>query len=441
MWELRLQKIAYRLEEPSTNDPSTSSFAVTTESETETDTNIALDVEQPPQRLKSRKITNEGPILPETIITLYLGLLLLRQPITLATIYKWLIQGDVPYIRVIRCVPEEIKDRMPGEYHEALDTQTLPTSNDLQRTTYDLAAMYGASFGLLIPPINHSHLLFQYIKVLALPLDIYPAVRRLNKIVHYDFTYASTTSKRRSATSYPEVQLMALVVVATKLLYPFNEDNTERNVGSLNELGATKLDWKAWIESKTKYRQDHDGFQHKREVEVKDTDIFEMTDKQLDDYMKWYQQTWTVEMETDNVSKQILSMFPLDARPERQSNIRNDEPNHASQRAKDTQSNMSPRQVMLHRSNENVTIEQNDVLPLGAGYVQYRNLSDLAEHAGVELFHQGAAELACVDVRTLLRAIQQAERVLILWRKAKRRAAAFGEDGEADLMELRTLEI
>ena len=138
---------------------------------------------------------------------------------------------------------------------------------------------------MTIPAINGPHLLFQYIKQLALPPEIYPAVKKMSSILNFNFTFAlaSDSRIRRNATSHPEVQLMALVVFATKLGYPFDSDVVKRHPRSLGEPAALRYDWKKWMElrkqgSSLAERGSKLPLQNGQESNITDADVFQMSE-------------------------------------------------------------------------------------------------------------------------------------------------------------------
>lgn len=81
---------------------------------------------------------------------------------------------------------------------------------------------------------------------------------------------------------------MSLVVIATKLSQPF--DNVVRLPESDLDPSVTKIDWSKWREIMTEHA---DGTLKRRdELHVVDSDVLNMTDKQMDDWMTWYHRTW-----------------------------------------------------------------------------------------------------------------------------------------------------
>ena len=306
-------------------------------------------------------------------------------------------------------------------------------ADDLQMAIRQLIALYSRSFGISIPPVNTSPLLLEVMKKLALPLEVYPAVRRLNKIVNFTFAY-STSSKRQNAISQPEAQLMSLVIIAVKLIFPYDSDAVKRYPYSLNEPAAQRMDWAAWVEiRKTSNRLDTDGLLRKgEEVEVTDSDVFNMSNAQLDQYMDWYQRTWAKPSsevaEDTNVGKEILDMFPLKslpAREELQATAQDDELEQARlQMVSDVHS-----EIKIQRPISDEEAEQlgdTVISRPGMRYIRYRTIEELEGPA--KTFYEAAAEVACLSVKSLVRAVMQTERKIMIWRNAKRRAERFGEE-------------
>lgn len=62
------------------------------------------------------------PTLVQTVALNYLAALILRHPLPLSNLLRWILQEEITYIRAIRYIPEEMKEKLPGEYKDALDT-------------------------------------------------------------------------------------------------------------------------------------------------------------------------------------------------------------------------------------------------------------------------------------------------------------------------------
>ena len=340
---------------------------------------------------------------------------------------------------------------LPGEYQRALDTEALLTPDGLQSAVFRICTLYTTEFGMSLPATNSSLLLFQYIKWLALPLEIYPAVKILNKILNFAFKYssASDSKMRRNATSHPEAQLMSLVVIATKLIFPFDSDVVKRYPRSMNEPAAQRIDWKKWVEFRdqggpladaTRLEVDEDRTRPElprergREAETTDTDIFKMSETELDQYMDWYQRTWIKSNDAeDNVNKELLDMFPLKPLlaedqlrdPDREvdeTQLEIVREVHATMKLSRPVSDEDAQQLQL---DSEIPVE---VKRPGSHYRQYRKVEDLPKAA--RAFYEAAAEAACMSLEKLVKAVLQTETTIATWRSEKKRAERFGENEE-----------
>jgi RNA polymerase I-specific transcription initiation factor RRN7 len=342
---------------------------------------------------------------------------------------------------------------MPGEYQWALDTETMLSPDGLQTAIYRLCALYTTEFGMSLPAINSPHLLFQYVKQLALPLEIYPAVKNLNKIINFTFKYSlgSDSRVRRNATSHPEAQLMALVVVATKLIFPFDSDVMKRYPRSLNEPAAQRIDWKKWMELRKQRVPDAEAtsaegdegatrskppLQKGQEVEITDTDIFQMSAADLDQYMDWYQRTWIKSNDAeDNPNKEIQAMFLLEPLPAE--DPRRD-PEHEVEEAqldivREVHAAMKMNRIVSEEDAAQLQLDSETPVEIkrpGEGYRLYPRVENLPETA--RAFYEAAAEAACMSVERVVNAVRQTETKIENWKREKKRAERFGEEGGED---------
>lgn len=344
---------------------------------------------------------------------------------------------------------------MPGEYQRALDTETILSPDGLQTAIYRICALYTTEFGMSLPAINSPHLLFQYMRQLALPLEIYPAVKNLNKILNFTFEYSASNFRiRRNAISDPEAQLISLVIVTTKMIYPFDSNIVKRYPRSLNSPAAQRIDWKKWVElhKQGAPRADHAAaslnvsegetaseltLEKGRESEVTDADIFKMSGADLDQYMYWYQRTWTQSNDAeDSINKELRDMFPLKPLPPEdkqrdpdqeveESQLKFVEGVHAAMKLCRPVSDEEARQLQLD-SERPIEIKRP-----GSDYRVYPTVEDLPETA--RAFYEAAAEAACMSVERLVYAVRQTETKIETWRREKKRAERFSaEEGDED---------
>lgn len=96
----------------------------------------------------------------------------------------------------------------------------------------------------------------------------------------------------------PDAQLVGLIVVATKLLFPF--DKTKRFPTSANEPAAQAINWSVWEHYQRSFetRETDAGHIGKgKEILTTEQDALNMVPTQMDEYMDWFEKHWI------NVSK------------------------------------------------------------------------------------------------------------------------------------------
>lgn len=81
---------------------------------------------------------------------------------------------------------------------------------------------------------------------------------------------------------------MSLIVITTKLSQPF--DSINRYPESESDPNTVQINWLKWAQSTAKLPLD--GFKRDQEIHVTDADVFGMSEKQIDDYLDFYQRTW-----------------------------------------------------------------------------------------------------------------------------------------------------
>jgi RNA polymerase I-specific transcription initiation factor RRN7 len=306
---------------------------------------------------------------------------------------------------------------------------------DMHNAVSDLATMYHQTFGLNLPPLNHELLLFKYIVYLALPLEIFSAVQELAQMTQSHFRYSNTTdTRRRQGSAFPEIQLMSLLVISVKLLYPF--DDTTRLPRSIQEPTAQKVDWISWkrLQQDLGERPPPTSLARGKEIDVRDTDVFKMSRQELDLYMDWYQKTWVREQRPGHegsVNKEILDMFPLRSLGHTvgQSHMQREQEvqNTATERARAIIASIEFQRPI---TDEEVTNEKMEVKRPGEDYRSYKDEEHLPGTA--KTFFQVAAKTACTSVKNLMLAVLQTEARVIAWKRAKRRAEVTGLDFDLD---------
>lgn len=87
----------------------------------------------------------------------------------------------------------------------------------------------------------------------------------------------------------PEARLVTILVFATKLLHPM--DNLPRFAKGPGDHTLFRIDWEKWRELHSKPREVGEGLERRDLYKIRPEDVGEMTERQLDDYLAWYQQS------------------------------------------------------------------------------------------------------------------------------------------------------
>lgn len=155
---------------------------------------------------------------------------------------------------------------------------------------------------------------------LTSPVDLYPAVKNLQNLVRFDFSFPKRAAKN-PLSGLPEVQLVSLIVIASKLLFPF--DDTKRYPFSANESTTQAVNWKAWNQAQwyVENREIAAGHIGKgNEILATEDDAFTMTGTQLDEYMDWYENSWL-----DSKGTKLLVPFQIAV-----TNLRSNQSSHGA---------------------------------------------------------------------------------------------------------------
>ncbi|KAF8439226.1 hypothetical protein BGX38DRAFT_1134601 [Terfezia claveryi] len=314
LWALRLQKALGKLktsvpaaaapgEEPILQDSTDGdtgivSAAAVTDTETYSSEYWSSDIEvdnavageaHPVEKnlLRRNKREFKVPGLIVTIGLCYLGAMMLKVPVPLGDMYKWVESQELPYKATLQEIPENLKRLLSGAYIKALRPTTRLHPNRLQKTIHDLILLYSTHFGVTFPEINWPILAMRYIRDLGLPLEIFHAVKRLLTLYPLTFQYPSTPTLKTLISAYPEAKLMSLVLLSTKLLWGM--DDTKRIAREKTEPAAVTPDIKNWERFVTENKFLGDSI-----FDWTDGDVFGLSGEELDRYMDWYERTWLV---------------------------------------------------------------------------------------------------------------------------------------------------
>ncbi|KAL4810783.1 hypothetical protein BDV18DRAFT_2260 [Aspergillus unguis] len=411
LWALRLETYAKKIADVGNDDSQPEFFSsqpASAREDTETETFT------PGSKLV------QWPRLIDTVALCYLGALLMRLPVSIADFHRYVMRNDIPYYRAFLHVPRDMKDKLPQEYIALLDTTRLLKAEDLHTAVFDLLLLYQRQFKVQFPPLNSPILLYRLVRRLALPVDIYPVTKRLQTLIGFTFEYPAKVVGRRKPLDKPELQLITLIVIATKLLFPF--DDVQRHPISAQEPTVQSINWDAWAEVQNQYdRRDlsADQIGKGKEILVNEGDVLTMSSAQLDEYMDWYETSW---LDTSSKGTNPLhSLFPLgtSSKENRQSTSisRDDEEESIEWLSGTAQRYLKTRDV--------ISSDDQDVPRPGSLYTRYRQESDLPDTA--RAFYETAAKVVGIPLSTLVRCVSQAEIQINKWLEDQRRVKHFAE--------------
>ena len=137
-------------------------------------------------------------------------------------------------------------------------------------------------------------------------------MKRLQDLLGFSFEFPKGLTGRSRPHDLPEIQLISLIVISTKLLFPF--DDLKRYPTSAKEPTTQVIDWKLWAQTQRHFdsRETARGRIGKgNEILVNERDVFNMTPSQLDEYMSWYENNWLDNSKGMAASKTIVLFVPL----------------------------------------------------------------------------------------------------------------------------------
>lgn len=350
------------------------------------------------------------PTMLQSLTLCYMGVWLLRLPITLGDMIKWVQQGELLYFRAIKEIPREMKDRLPAQYHFMLDPQSLLTAKKLHHAVTATFLLYQRDFSMEFPSINVPLQLFRYIEELALPIEVYPAVQKLASLLSYDFAHLHNEQKKKlRIIDFPEAQLISTIIIAVKLLYPF--DDLKRYPSSAEDSSVAVLNWETWHQAKQEYEDkvcDGSKLSYEAAAKISEIDVLKMADSAIDDYLDYFHKTWTVDDpqardEDADFRIALLDMFPVGQSTSTSScNINISK--LRSHKIKVVQRSLKLRRVVTKEQDH--TLEKKVVRP-GSMDQRYRHATDLDGYA--KAFYTAAAEFAGLDLQSVVRAVYLTE--------------------------------
>ncbi|KAI1272571.1 hypothetical protein F5Y07DRAFT_379532 [Xylaria sp. FL0933] len=346
------------------------------------------------------------PKLIDTLALCYLACLVRRLPVSAGDFHSWAQKGDLEFLSALNQMPRNVRDRLPPEYHRALQVRDHLPLGRLQNTVQQLVISLKVNFEVIIPPINHVPLILRFITDLVLPIDVYITAKFIGELLKTEFSYP-TGGKRIRTMDNPEVLLVSLVIVSTKLLYSL--DGVERLPISPEDPRRTKVDWGKWQEITAETPvEERTNLARGEEYKVTADDVLSMDKTKLDDYMDWFEKMWLHDGEPKTPGR-VLDLFKQkrsSSLPD-QSQILEESRGDYIKKQYDRLNQAIQSVDPVAETTGNEKTEPRNLCPV------WRSEADLPDAA--KILYKKAAELAAIPLTTLIRGATQVERQLELW--------------------------
>ena len=209
----------------------------------------------------------------------------------------------------------------------------------------------------------------------------------------------------------------------------------------MSDLGLLTVDWDEWIESQKNFVEARDKdpqVQRSGNIHVQETDIFSLSQTQLDEYLDWYEGTWVEEDRSNNdpgqdVLVQMKSLFPI-GRPSKSAiphtsreDLDTTEQDAVVQKLTLNQAHLKLRTIAPYT--KAVSDWEKEPRRIGSHYKRYKHVKDLP--ATAKVFFEAAAEYACIPLEYLVRAVYSIEVALISKRTKDKKNGLVGDEEES----------
>ncbi|KAH7137126.1 ubiquitin family-domain-containing protein [Dactylonectria estremocensis] len=350
---------------------------------------------------------SRGPEWPmpkvfETLALCYLGCLLLRIPTGIGELCIWVNGGSMPYKRAYYDLPQEMQDRLPSAYTRALKLPLrAPLQGvDLHYTVMNMALSYYHNYGMVFPAVSETPILTTYTKLLALPVEAVVMARSIISVMKLGFQMPIHKS-RLFVIDYPEILLISVAIVATKLTLPFGDGPHLLQIPGV-DVGL-RFNWDKWRdemdEADDLVAPDNEPSFDK----VTADQVTSMTPGQLEKYFAH------IASQIDKKNENAISrFFPSEDAPPLES------PRHES-----TENEIDDRIRRILRGDIKAR-EEGDLSPEDEGaskrestYDAFRAVEDLTETA--RGFYATAGRMAGLSLHEMVRAVYMLEQRILAW--------------------------
>ncbi|KAI0165675.1 hypothetical protein GGR57DRAFT_512730 [Xylariaceae sp. FL1272] len=359
------------------------------------------------------------PKLIDTLALCYLGCVVRRLPVMTRDFHHWAQKGGLDYLAAFNQIPQNVRDRLPPEFHQALRVQDHIPVGQLQVAVQQAVISYKYNFDMTLPPLNHIPPLIRLVLELSLPGEVYVTAKCIADILRLEFSYP-VGGKRIRTMNNPEVLLVALVLVSTKLLYSL--DGIERRPLNRDDLRRTNVNWAEWqkatADAPAEQRQ---HLVRGAEYKITTDDALVMDNTKLDDYMDWFESMWLGQGEPRTTEK-IRELFGKQKKHEQNihQGLDDEYTDRIKERYQTLNQSLTPIEPVAFDTSENERTQPRNLCPV------WRLEEDLPDVA--KSLYQKAASLAALPLATLLRGATQVEKQLEYWCRQRMREKGKGKE-------------
>lgn len=214
------------------------------------------------------------------------------------------------------------------------------------------------------------------------------------RLVELEFCF-NMQKKRFKLLDHPDILLVACVVFSTKLLYPF--DGEERVPVSYRDPSSLQMDWGKWRELMREVA--FEGLERRDINNLKAEDAWLLTDRKIDDYLDWYEET---QIKQGRETQELKELFPLAQR----------QPQPTSQGLTEEQIDERLQTAQTYIKSVVPSTAGNN-LRIGEDHAVYRSADELPDTA--KAFYGKAAAISGLSLGKLVKAVYTLERSISRW--------------------------
>ncbi|KJZ78088.1 hypothetical protein HIM_02725 [Hirsutella minnesotensis 3608] len=356
------------------------------------------------------------PRLPETLALCYLGSLLLRAPLRQGELVSWVNEGSMPYKRAFKGLPSEMQDRMPSPYVKVFKSlnYSVFSGDELSKTVMDLVQSYHLNYKMIFPEICCASILVQYAKELALPIECIVVAKRLASSLRSDFEF-HVDKHRTLPLDHPETRIITILVIATKLCFPFG--GSPSSLKGSNTIDLPRFDWKCWEDGMNRESRGESDYEENAKItKTTPSELVHMSEKEFNAYCA--QLLMLSGRKNDGPLTQYFSSGSLDESTLPEYREAEEEAHVRACRLLSRTLQPPPHPESAEPGSSACTVQ-----PM---YENFRCVSDLSKTAAS--FYQAAGKAAGVSLDALVRAVYMQEQQIIAWQEKRRSSSARQSD-------------